>query len=171
VSGPLDRAPDEMLRRDDAGSVRVETWGRNGAERLGLYPLRQPVLKSHERVARPTMEHAMDDTPLALRLTLVDFVGTAYPGSRRVRIVESPSELPPALERIALEAQTKSHAWLAWIEDEHTRFVAGEIVELVQPAECDAHGLRVHFHDDEGRLLASATWARDADGRWRLWNP
>jgi hypothetical protein len=155
---------------DDAGSVRVEAWGRNGAEGLGLHPLSQPVVKSPEREVRPTMEHAMDDTPLALLLMLVDFVGAAYPGSRPVRIVESRSELPPALERIALAAQEKSHAWLAWIEDEHTRFVAGEILELVHPAKCDAHGLRVQFHDGEGHLLASATWVRDADGRWRLWS-
>lgn len=112
----------------------------------------------------------MDDTALALRLMLLDFVGSAYPHARRVRIVESRTDLPPALERIAREAQTKAHAWLAWIEDEHTRFVAGEIVELVHPAECDAHALRTFFHDDEGRLLASATWVRDAEGRWRLWN-
>ena len=112
----------------------------------------------------------MDETPLALRLMLVDFVGAAYPPSREVRIVESRSELPSVLAGIAGETQQKCHAWLAWNEDGHTRFVAGEFVERACTADCDAHALRVLVHDDDGRLLASATWARDAGGRWYLWN-
>jgi len=99
---------------------------------------------------------------------LAAFIGFAYPSCRPVRVVYTLGDLPLALERVAVAAQSRKRAWLAWIDDRHVRFVAGEIVHLDGHEECNARGLWTFFHDDNGRLLASATWARDAEGSWHL---
>jgi len=112
----------------------------------------------------------MAGAPLGLRLMLAEFIGAAYRSSRPVRIVQSPGDLPPALEHVAVDAEVRKRAWFAWIDDEQTRFVAGEVTRPIDNGGREMHALRTFFHDDEGRLLASAAWTRDAEGHWRLWD-
>jgi hypothetical protein len=77
-----------------------------------------------------------------------------------------PSELPPALERVAMHAQRGLQTWLAWTNRARIWFV---VAEVATPTNRHRKGnaLRMFFYDDEGRFVSWGTWALHFGG-WTL---
>ena len=109
----------------------------------------------------------MDDSRLALRLMLVEFVAASYANTRQVRLLKSAADLGPALLRIADRTQLQGGVWIAWSGDGQTHFVAAEDGAAGRTRN-DSSCLRTSMYDDDGRLAADAIWVRETGGRWRL---
>jgi hypothetical protein len=77
-----------------------------------------------------------------------------------------PSELPPVLERVAMQAQHCSQTWFAWIDGPRTWFVVTEMA-TVTVRHRKENALRMFFYDDEGRFVSGGTWALQPGG-WML---
>jgi hypothetical protein len=91
-------------------------------------------------------------------------VSTRYVPRSAQRLLE-PSDLPPALERVAVRAQRCLQAWFAWTDGRKIRFVVTERVPSRQRQES---ALRVYFYDEDGRYVCWGTWALHSRGRWIL---
>jgi hypothetical protein len=93
-------------------------------------------------------------------------VGTRFvlPSARRVLV---PSELPPALERVALQAQRELQVWVAWTDETRTWFVLAEMAAIPDP-HCPCGAIRMFFHDEDGRQVSWGTWALQSERSWML---
>jgi hypothetical protein len=77
-----------------------------------------------------------------------------------------PGELPPVLERVAMQAQHCSQTWFAWTDGPRTWFVVTEMVS-VTAGHRKENALRMFFYDDDGRFVSWGTWALQPGG-WML---
>jgi hypothetical protein len=106
-------------------------------------------------------EHPLPVERLAQRFVL----DTHYVPCMAERLLD-PSELPPALEGVAMHAQRSLQTWLAWTNRARIWFVVAEVAKLTnRHREGDA--LRIFFYDDEGRFVSWGTWALHSGG-WTL---
>ena len=76
-------------------------------------------------------------------------------------------DLPPALERVAMQAQRCSQAWFAWTDEGRVWFVVAEMAK-VSGRHCQGRALRMFFHDEQGRFVASGAWALQIERSWVL---
>jgi hypothetical protein len=76
-------------------------------------------------------------------------------------------ELPPALERVAMQAQRCSQAWFAWTDEGRAWFVVAEVAK-VSGRHCQGRAIRMFFYDEDGRFVASGAWALQSAGSWIL---
>jgi hypothetical protein len=93
-------------------------------------------------------------------------VSTRYVPRSAQRLLEL-SDLPPALERVAVRAQRCLQTWFAWTDGPKIRFVVTEIGP-VPNGERQDRALRVFFYDEDGRFVCWGTWALHSRGRWIL---
>jgi hypothetical protein len=91
-------------------------------------------------------------------------VSTRYVPRSAQRLLE-PSDLPPALERVAVRAQRFLQTWFAWTDGPKIWFVVTEAVPSRQRQEST---LRVYFYDEDGRFVCWGTWALQTRGNWIL---
>jgi hypothetical protein len=91
-------------------------------------------------------------------------VSTRYVPRTAQRLLD-PSDLPPVLERIAMQAQRCLQMWFAWTDGPRTWFVVTETVLSWQRQE---RALRVFFYDEDGRFVCWGTWALQSRGGWIL---
>jgi hypothetical protein len=75
--------------------------------------------------------------------------------------------LPPALERVAMQAQRCSRAWFAWTDEGRAWFVVAEMAK-VSGRHCQGRAIRMFFYDEDGRFVASGAWALQSEGSWIL---
>ena len=76
-------------------------------------------------------------------------------------------DLPPALERVAMQAQRCSQAWFAWTDEGRAWFVVAEMAK-VSGRHCQGRAIRMFFYDEDGRFVASGAWALQSEGSWIL---
>ena len=77
-----------------------------------------------------------------------------------------PGELPPALAKLATDAENTGGVWRAWLTRDGRRlFVAELSVELSR--ERGVPVLQVHYCNDDGALQEYSTWAHLANGLWQ----
>lgn len=93
-------------------------------------------------------------------------VSTRYVPRSAQRLLE-PSDLPPALERVAVRAQRCLQMWFAWTDGPKIRFVVTEI-GTVPNRQRQERALRVFFYDEDGRFVCWGTWALHSRGSWIL---
>jgi hypothetical protein len=91
-------------------------------------------------------------------------VSTRYVPRTAQRLLE-PSDLPPALERVAVRAQRCLQTWFAWTDGPKIWFVVTETVPSRQHHE---RALRLFFYDEDGRFVCWGTWALQSRGSWIL---
>lgn len=106
------------------------------------------------------------------RLLLVELLVQLFAVSTRfvpptARRVLAPGDLPPALERVARQAQRDLQAWVAWTEEPRTWFVVAEMAAMPDP-HCQGEAIRMFFYDEEGRLVSRGTWALQSEHSWML---
>lgn len=134
--------------------------------RMGTTPVALDGADSHERctIARSTCpyQHGL----LVELLAQLFAVSTRYVPQTAQRLLAT-SELPPALERIAMRAQRSLQTWLAWTEGPRIWFLVAEM-GTDPGGYCRGGAIRMFFYDEEGRFLAWGTWAVNAERRWVL---
>ena len=91
-------------------------------------------------------------------------VSTRYVPRSAQRLFE-PSDLPPALERVAVRAQRCLQTWFAWTDGPKIWFVVTETVPTRQRQDS---ALRLYFYDADGRFVCWGTWALQSQGNWIL---
>lgn len=91
-------------------------------------------------------------------------VSTRYVPRTAQRLLDS-SDLPPALERVAVRTQRCLQTWFAWTDGPKIRFVVTETVPSRQRQES---ALRVFFYDEDGRFVCWGTWTLQPRGGWIL---
>jgi hypothetical protein len=94
--------------------------------------------------------------PLVESLVQSFVIGTGYVPQTATRVLES-SDLPPVLERIAMQAQRCLGTWFAWTDGQKMRFIVTETVTA--PRHNMEWALRMFFYDEDGRLAACGSWA------------
>lgn len=104
------------------------------------------------------------------RLLLVELLVQLFAVSTRfvppiARRLLTSSDLPPALERIASQAQRDLQAWVAWTDERRTWFV---VAELAPMPVCQDAAIRMYFYDADGRLVSWGTWALQSELSWML---
>lgn len=106
---------------------------------------------------------------LLIELLVQSFVVcTRYVPAGAQRLLAA-SELPPALERVAVRVQRGPQKWFAWTDERRTWFVVAEMA-MDHRRHCRHEAIRMFFYDEDGRCVASGTWAFHADARWTLVN-
>jgi hypothetical protein len=136
------------------------------APRSGANSVIPDDLESSDRY---TMGHSLCPhyRQLLLELLVQLFaVGTRFVPltARRVLV---PSQLPPVLERVALQAQRSLQAWVAWTEEQKTWFVVAEMA-TVPASHCRGEAIRMFFYDEDGRRVSWGTWALQSERSWML---
>lgn len=99
-----------------------------------------------------------------IELLVESFVASTHYVSQNAERLRATSDLPRPLERIALIVQKSPRAWLAWQDEQTTRFVVAAMAER-----CIQHSLaaiRLAFYDEDGRQVAMGEWSRQQDGCW-----
>ena len=91
-------------------------------------------------------------------------VGARYVPRTAQRLLE-PSDLPPALERVAVRAQRRLQTWFAWTDGPKIWFV---VTETVPTRQRQHSALRLYFYDADGRFVCWGTWALQSRGNWIL---
>lgn len=86
------------------------------------------------------------------------------PAARRVL---APNDLPPALERVALQTQRDLRTWVAWTDEPRTWFVVAEMAVISDPP-CQDGAIRMFFHDEDGRQVSWGTWMLQSGCSWML---
>jgi hypothetical protein len=93
------------------------------------------------------------------------FVADTHYVSRNAQRLRDASDLPPPLERIATTVQRSPCVWLAWLDEQTTRFVVAAVTGgCVEPG----LAIRLTFFDQDGRCVATGQWSLQRDGRWTL---
>lgn len=73
------------------------------------------------------------------------------------------SDLPSALQKLAIKAVKEEGTWRAWLAHEGVRlFVAEMSLDLSRERGCAA--LKVRYYDEQGRLQLYSLWVQLADG-------
>ena len=90
--------------------------------------------------------------------------GFAPPTARRLL---APMDLPPALERVAMQAQRCLQTWFAWADGSRIWFLVAEMVAVPSP-HCQGEAIRMNFYDEDGRLVSRGTWALQSERSWML---
>jgi len=76
------------------------------------------------------------------------------------------SEMPSALQKLAMKAVKAEGAWRAWVSHDGIRlFVAEMSLDLSRERGCPA--LKVSYYDDGARLQQYSLWIQLADGAWQ----
>jgi hypothetical protein len=102
--------------------------------------------------------------PLVELLVQLFAVSTGFvPPTARQLLV--PSDLPPALERVAMRAQRNLRAWVAWTDERRTWFVVAEMTSIL---DCEGTAIRMLFFDEDGRLVSWGGWALQSEHTWIL---
>ena len=80
--------------------------------------------------------------------------------------IHDSGELPSALQKLVIDAETTGGVWRAWLNPDGRRlFVAELSVELSR--ERGRPVLQVRYYNDGGALEEFSIWAHLADGAWR----
>jgi hypothetical protein len=87
--------------------------------------------------------------------------------SQRAQRLPVASELPPALERIVSTLEQGSHAWVAWADEQTTRFIVAELAAN-QAQQKSNETVRLSFYDEDGRHMATGEWTVDSGRHWTL---
>ena len=73
------------------------------------------------------------------------------------------SDLPSALQKLAIKAVKDEGTWRAWLAHDGVRFFVSEMsLELSRERGCAA--LKVHYYDEQGQLQTYSQWVQLADG-------
>lgn len=88
----------------------------------------------------------------------------APPTARRLL---APMDLPPALERVALQAERCLQAWFAWTEGSRIWFLVAETA-TVPGRHCQDAAVRMFFYDEDGGLVSWGTWSLQSERSWML---
>lgn len=76
------------------------------------------------------------------------------------------SELPGALQRVAIRARKSGHAWAAWGDGPRLWFFTAEM-SLDLSRERGQPVLQVTAHAEDGQIVESGPWVRVRDGQWQ----
>jgi hypothetical protein len=106
--------------------------------------------------------HPLPVEPL-VQLFVLD---TCYVPRTAQRLLD-PSELPPALERVAMQAQRCLQMWFAWTDGPRTWFVVTEMATVTSRHHKEK-ALRLFFFDEDGRFVSWGTWVLHFGGDWIL---
>lgn len=93
-------------------------------------------------------------------------IATRYVPRTAQRLLAS-SDLPPALERVAMQAQRCLQTWFAWTDGPRIWFVVTEMATAPDRYRQD-RALRMFFYDEEGRFVSWGTWALQSECSWIL---
>lgn len=77
-----------------------------------------------------------------------------------------PSELPPVLEHVAMQAQRRLQRWFAWTHGPRIWFVVTESATVAIRRRKES-AVRMFFYDVDGRFVSWGTWAFPPGG-WML---
>lgn len=99
-----------------------------------------------------------------IELLVESFVASTHYVSQNAERLRATSDLPPPLERIALAVQKSPSAWLAWQDEQATRFVVAALAEC--RSQQSSATIRLAFYDEDGRQVAMGEWSRQQDGCW-----
>jgi hypothetical protein len=81
-------------------------------------------------------------------------------------VVTDRSELPSALQKLAINAVKNEGAWRAWqCHDGARLFVTAMSLDSSRERGCPA--LTVHYYNDQGRLQYYSLWIQLASGAWQ----
>lgn len=121
----------------------------------------------HEPSERGTIGHSPCSHH---RLLLVNLLVQLFAVSTRfvpptARQLLAPSDLPPALERVAMQAQRGLQTWVAWTDDRRTWFVVAEMASIL---DYQGAAIRMSFFDEDGRQVSWGTWALQSAHSWIL---
>ncbi len=73
------------------------------------------------------------------------------------------SDLPSALQKLAIKAVKEGGTWRAWLGHDGVRFFISEMsLELSRERGCAA--LKVRYYNEQGQLLMYSQWVQLADG-------
>ena len=73
------------------------------------------------------------------------------------------SDLPSALQKLAIKAVKDGGTWCAWLGHDGVRFFVSEMsLELSRERGCAA--LKVRYYNEQGQLQMYSQWVRLADG-------
>lgn len=100
------------------------------------------------------------------RLVQLFVVCTRYV-PRTARRLLAPGDLPPALERVAMQAERCVQTWFAWTDESRIWFVVAEAT-TVPGLNCQRGALRMFFYDADGRFVSWGTWALQSKRSWTL---
>lgn len=100
------------------------------------------------------------------RLVQLFVVCTRYV-PRTARRLLAPGDLPPALERVAMQAERCAQTWFAWTDESRIWFVVAEAT-TVPGLNCERGALRMFFYDADGRFVSWGTWALQSARSWTL---
>lgn len=99
----------------------------------------------------------------ALLESLVSNLNRRHRGARRIT---DRSELPMALQRLAVRVSKEDNAWAAWVLDDRISFCTGEM-SLDLSREHGHPVLKVTNYEEGGRIQKYGLWARTANGEWQ----
>jgi hypothetical protein len=81
-------------------------------------------------------------------------------------VVTDRSELPSALQKLAIKAVNSDGAWRAWqCHDGARLFVTEMSMDLSRERGCPA--LKVNYYNDQGRLQHYSLWIKLPTGDWQ----
>lgn len=106
--------------------------------------------------------------PLFVESLVQRFVASTRYVPQTAQRLFAPSDLPPALERVATQAQGCSQTWFAWNDGPRIWFVIAEMATVPGRQHQERAAIRMFFYDEDGRFVSWGTWALHSRGGWIL---
>jgi hypothetical protein len=113
-----------------------------------------------------TMKLRTLQAPSALQTLLSSLVASQHWVTAESPQVLERSDLPSALQKVAIKASEGDGAWLAWTSYDGIRLFIAEM-SLDLSRERGNPVLKVSNYNDEAQLLKYSVWVQLTDGSWR----
>lgn len=132
---------------------------------VGAAPVDPQALALQSSQGRRSQRSALYKRLLLIQWLVQSFVDCKRYVPKAARRLLAPCELPPALERVAVQVQGCSRAWFAWTDEARVWFVVAEMAK-VSDRHYRGRAIRMFFYDEDGRLVASGVWAFQSERSW-----